>query len=140
MIIFGWGGGTPKDLGPVVPFTCATCTRNVFARYVTVTKWFRLFFIPIIPYSTRHFLACPMCGSVLPLSDKAAQEAAQHLLELTTSMNAGLLSEDEYVRRAREAVPSRRLSNTGFAREFVPRATALARSQPPEQPPARPDA
>lgn len=67
MIVFGWGGGRPKDHGPAVAVPCRSCGRSGHLHYFTVTKWFRLYLIPLIPYSTKHFLACRSCTAASEL-------------------------------------------------------------------------
>src|SRR5438046_396608 len=96
MILFGWGGGKPKDLGPALPFECARCGKEGFARYFTVTKWFRLYFIPVIPYQTKHFLVCPVCTAATELKTIDERNRAVRLVGLTASLNAGTTSELAY--------------------------------------------
>jgi hypothetical protein len=99
MIVFGWGGGRPKDLGPALPFQCSRCNREGFARYFTVTKWFRLYFIPIVPYQTKHFLVCPSCTAASELTTPAERQRAERLVALTTSLQSGFVSEEAYAER-----------------------------------------
>ena len=88
MIIFGWGGGKAKDHGPAVPQACASCGHEGFLHYFTVTKWSRLYFIPIIPYSTRHFLACPVCTSGTELTTQAERQEVHALVGTTASLGS----------------------------------------------------
>jgi zinc-ribbon family len=97
MIIFGWGGGKPKDLGPALPNKCARCGREEFARYFTVTKWFSLFFIPLIPYSTKHFLVCPTCTNARELTTRETQARAEQLVALTARYTSGAIDEQTYL-------------------------------------------
>lgn len=89
MIIFGWGGGKVKNHGPAVAQTCPSCGRDGFFNYFTVTKWFRLYFIPIIPYNTKHFLACPVCTSGTELTTPAERQRVQALVATTPSLDTG---------------------------------------------------
>lgn len=75
MIIFGFGGGKPKDLGPVVLTTCPNCRNETTFHYVKHTKWFRLYFVPLVPYSTKHYLQCPVCDRGMKLTREQAQQA-----------------------------------------------------------------
>lgn len=59
-IIFGWGFVTKSQKG-FFPIGCSKC--KVFLQVVKVTKWFTLFFIPVIPYSRELFLYCEKCDS-----------------------------------------------------------------------------
>ena len=103
MIIFGWGSGKVKNHGPALPQTCPSCGHEGFLHYFTVTKWFRLYFIPIIPYSTKHFLACPVCTSGSELTTPADRQRVHALVATTASLNSGLLSPDAYAEQVRRA-------------------------------------
>lgn len=92
------GGGKPKDLGPAIPARCSRCGREDFARYLSVTKWFRLYFIPLIPYQTKHFLVCPVCTAATELTTRDERAQAERLVSLTASMLAGMTDEDTYRR------------------------------------------
>jgi hypothetical protein len=95
MIIFGYRGGKRKDLGEAVPIRCPQCNNLTFYRYMSVTSWFSLFFIPVIPLKRRDYLVCPICSRALALR-KDQREMAARLVELTTKYRAGELSEPEY--------------------------------------------
>lgn len=99
MIIFGFGGGRPKDRGAVVPMRCPNCGNENYFRHLSSTRWFSLFFIPLIPYSTKHFLLCPVCTQGRPLSREQAARA-QEMTEWTGRFRAGSVSPDEYRERA----------------------------------------
>ena len=60
-ILWGWGKKTVKEHGSTAPSQCRHCHNNVAFKLLTVREWFTLFFIPCIPYSTKHYLACPIC-------------------------------------------------------------------------------
>lgn len=94
MIIFGFSGRT-KDLGEAVPTECPRCHNQVFFHLMTRTRWFSLFFIPLIPYSSRHLLVCPICGYAAP-AEGEARELAGRLVQLTSQWRAGALSEEAY--------------------------------------------
>lgn len=101
MIIFGFGGGRPKDRGPVVPARCPNCGNENYLRHVSSTRWFSLFFIPLIPYSTKHFLLCPVCTQGRLLTrDQAAK--AETMAGWTQRYRAGEVSHEEYAARAAE--------------------------------------
>lgn len=101
MIIFGYRGGKRNDHGAALPIACPNCNNQTFYRYLTVTKWFTLFFIPVIPISSKHYLACPVCTRAIQL-DKPGRERAGKLVELTSMLNAGSIDQQEYLRRVRE--------------------------------------
>jgi hypothetical protein len=62
MIIYGWGRRTRKDEGLSRAYTCNNCRNASRFRLLTVKTWFTLFFVPLIPYSTKHFELCPVCS------------------------------------------------------------------------------
>jgi hypothetical protein len=95
MIIFGYRGGKRKDLGEALPMRCPRCNNATFYRYMTVTSWFSLFFIPVIPLKRRDYLVCPVCTRALALR-KDQREMASRLVELTTRYRAGEIAEADY--------------------------------------------
>ncbi len=95
MIIFGYHGGRRKDLGEALPMRCPRCNNATFYRYMTVTSWFSLFFIPILPLKRRDYLVCPICTRALELR-RDQREMAWRLVELTTKYRAGEMAEAEY--------------------------------------------
>jgi hypothetical protein len=103
VIIFGWGGGKVKNHGPALPQACGSCGHEGFLHYFTVTKWFRLYFIPIIPYSTEHFLACPVCTSGSELTTLAERQRVHTLVSATASLMSGLVSPEMYAEQVRRA-------------------------------------
>ena len=133
MIIFGWGKGKTNDHGAAAPLVCPQCHNQTFYRYFSVTKWMTLFFIPVIPYSVRHYLVCPVCTRVVAL-DAAGRQTGQEMVQLTSSYQAGEMSQDEYLNRIR-GVRGNLLDAQG--------TPAIAPAEPtaelPASPPARPD-
>lgn len=95
MVVFGWGGGTPKDQGPAIPLTCPNCKNDTMYRYAVGRKWFRLYFIPLIPYDTKHFLLCPICMSGKVLKGEEVRRA-KAMVELTRLWSASQMTEDRY--------------------------------------------
>ena len=70
MLIFGWGRRTIKNYGPLEENYCDHCKNLAHWELRKYTTWFTLFFIPVIPYSTKKFLICPICGSALELDSQ----------------------------------------------------------------------
>jgi hypothetical protein len=101
VIIFGIRGGKRQDHGPAMPVVCPNCNNQTFYRSLTVTKWFTLFFIPVLPISSKHYLMCPMCTRATQL-DHQGRERAAKLVELTAMFQAGSIEADEYARRLQE--------------------------------------
>lgn len=103
MIVFGWGGGKVKNHGPALPQMCPSCGHEGFFHYFTVTKWFRLYWIPIIPYSTKHFLACPVCTNGGELTSPVERQRVHTLVASTASMLSGLVDPETYAEQVRLA-------------------------------------
>ena len=119
MIIWGWGRRTFRRYGPVVYQTCSNCHNTNWFNLIGIRRWFTLFFIPIIPYSSKHTLICPVCsrGRELGGADLAhAKQLNQIAVQYTTQVIPG----DEYKRRLAEL--------TGAT---PPTAALEAQSEPP---------
>lgn len=76
-IIFGWNYQTSKNHGPTLPMKCPHCGNEVFLHLLHERRWFTLFFIPVIPYSSRHFLLCDICSHGYELESDKVEEAKQ---------------------------------------------------------------
>lgn len=63
MIIFGWGKEKATNLGPVAKFLCSNCRNEDFWELQKVSNYVSLYFIPVFPYKTKHYLVCPVCGA-----------------------------------------------------------------------------
>lgn len=127
MIIFGFKGRV-KDRGEAVPAACPRCHNQTFFHYVSRQRWFSLFFVPVIPISSKHFLMCPVCSFGLAL-DAEGQQRAGHMAELTGQWRAGALSEESY----RSSVEAFRQGQLGGSLPALP--TAGAPASPPIPPP-----
>ena len=68
-LIAGFGHKSTKDYGPILTQACPRCNNTTAWRLIKETSWFTLFFIPLIPYSTKKILACPICSESNELSD-----------------------------------------------------------------------
>lgn len=99
MIIFGWGHVTKKQNGPTMTMKCPNCNNNTWFQLWRHRKWFTLFFIPLIPYSTTHFLSCGVCFQGVELKGVQLQQAKQ-LNALTKRLLNEEISKDEYWRQA----------------------------------------
>jgi hypothetical protein len=95
VIVFGWGEARPKDLGATGPGTCPNCTNQVTFRLYKTTKWFSLFFVPLIPYDTQHLLLCPVCTQGVVLYG-GQFERAKGLVQRHEQWRSKAISDDEY--------------------------------------------
>jgi len=67
VVIFGWGAGKAQDFGEVAPTTCPNCHNQVFLHHIRSDKHVSLYFIPLVPYGSDEYLACPICRAGLQL-------------------------------------------------------------------------
>jgi hypothetical protein len=67
VVIFGWGSGEARDLGEVAPLVCPNCHNQVFMHQIHSDKRVSLYFIPIAPYGSNEYLACPICRAGMEL-------------------------------------------------------------------------
>ena len=72
MIIFGTKT-RPKVLGGLEK-PCGHCKNKTIHAVIKVTKWFTLYFIPLIPYSSKLFVNCNACGARLEIEGEAREK------------------------------------------------------------------
>jgi hypothetical protein len=101
MIVWGWGGGKSTDHGPAVPITCPNCHNQTALHYVESRRWFRLFLIPLFPYSTKHFLSCPVCTRGTQL-DRVQVQHALAMVWTTSGFLAQQVSAEDYAKAVDE--------------------------------------
>jgi len=119
LLIFGMRSRSHQH-GPCVAATCPRCHNEVVLIYLVVTRWFTLFFIPVIPTSRRRMLLCPICNWNREVP-KASEHVAVEMIGITEQWKAGQLGDAEYDQRVK-----------AFWSFLTPDA---ATTQPPSQPP-----
>jgi hypothetical protein len=60
-----------------------------------VNKSIRIYFIPIIPYGTKHYLMCPICSKGRQLNDQGVQ-LVQRAQELMARARVGEITDEQY--------------------------------------------
>ena len=95
VVIFGWGSGEAQDLGEVAPTTCPNCHNAVFLHHIRSEKRVSLYFIPLVPYGSNEYLACPICRHGLQLQPER-RAAVDSMRASTLSMRRGALRQDLY--------------------------------------------
>jgi len=108
MIIFGWGHQTTKNFGPTFKNHCGHCNNDEYFALNRIMTWFTLFFIPVIPYSIKYFLSCPICQYGLVLNDEQIGKI-KPVAEANQSLIDGKITEQEYQLRINQ------LSDSGEA-------------------------
>ena len=139
VVIFGFGAGSPEDLGEVVACTCPNCHNQVFLHHVRSKKSVRLYFVPVVPYGTDDYLVCPVCSRGLQLN----RTQVRHLTAMagaTASFRAGRLGPDQYQARAERfwrqlgTTPGGRVNPARAARPRAPPHHLSPRRHPPRRP------
>ena len=86
MIIFGWGGGASKDLGPTFVWTCH-CHNEGFLHYFYIDEVVQPFLHPTHPTTKkRHFLLCRSARD-LQLNRPQAKQALRVALAYEAFIN-----------------------------------------------------
>lgn len=97
-ILFGWGHQTTKIFGVTLKNLCSNCNNEDYWVLQRTITWFTLFFIPIIPYSFKYFLYCPICERGIYL-DKDQVQTFKPLAETNQLLIDGKISPEEYTNR-----------------------------------------
>jgi hypothetical protein len=93
--LFGWGHQTTKDYGPAIPIVCPNCHNEGYWHLLHVRVWFTLFFIPLIPYESNHYLLCEICSRGMELSGEQVTKAKE-LSEATAAYLSKTMTEEVY--------------------------------------------
>lgn len=70
MIIFGIGDKKAQLLGTIGMMDCPRCNNTSEWPIHKERSYFSLFFIPLIPYSTRYLLSCPVCRETREITEE----------------------------------------------------------------------
>jgi hypothetical protein len=125
LLIFGMRNRVGRH-GPCVAASCPRCHNEVVLGYLVVTRWFTLFFIPLIPLSRRRLLVCPICTWQREVS-KASEHLAIEMIDITSQWKANRLGDAEYAKRVE-----------AFWSFVSPDASTTPSDQAPGSPPAPP--
>jgi hypothetical protein len=81
--IFGWNKKSATR-GAVVESRCHHCRNHVSWHHFKITDWLELFFIPLIPFRSEHFLACGICGDAVKLTGEESR-GVESLFRMTAA-------------------------------------------------------
>ena len=101
MIIWGFGRRTVKRHGAAIFQRCPNCGNSGWFQLMTVRRWFTLFFVPVVPYSRRDLLICPVCSRGVEL-DRARRQQALQMVAATAELRAGSIDQAGYQARIAE--------------------------------------
>jgi uncharacterized protein YbaR (Trm112 family) len=144
VLIFGWGAGEAQDLGEVAPAVCPNCHNHVFMHHIKSEKKVSLYFVPLIPYGSNEYLACPTCRHGLQLRPEQRPEV-ESMQSATSLFRRGRFPPETYAPRverfwvalgvapsgAQVVRPAPALPATGATAAGMP-AASPAPSTPPE--------
>lgn len=94
MIIWGWRTFVSK-IGILFRRLCSHCKNEEYWILNRTTKWFTLFFIPVLPLGSKYFLSCPICQYGFDL-DREQVATAKPLAELNQLLVDGKVTETDY--------------------------------------------
>lgn len=77
IILFGFRT-LQKILGFTCVYACPRCNNAKEWQIIRARQWFTLFFIPIIPFSTKYYQKCPVCGLATGMTK---QQSEQYILD-----------------------------------------------------------
>ena len=101
VLIFGWGAGRAQDFGEVAPTTCPNCHNQVFLHHIRSDKHVSLYFIPLVPYGSNEYLACPICRHGLQIHpDQGTAVARMHAA--TTAFRTRTITLEAYQPRVEQ--------------------------------------
>jgi len=95
VLIFGWGAGEARDLGEVAPLVCPNCHNQVFLHQIHSEKRVSLYFVPVMPYGSNEYLACPTCRAGLEIGPQ--HKTTVDAMRISTRIyQQGGMAPDEY--------------------------------------------
>ena len=98
LLIFGMRNRAHQH-GPCVAASCPRCHNEVVLGYLVVTRWFTLFFVPLIPIGAkRRMLICPICSWQREVP-KESEHLALEMIGITSQWTAHQLADAEYSQR-----------------------------------------
>jgi uncharacterized protein YbaR (Trm112 family) len=95
VVVFGWGAGETRDRGEVVEVRCPTCHNDVYLHAIRSSQEFSLYFIPLVPYGSNEYLACPICRHGLRIGTQHAG-AVRAMIASTDLWRRGSIRAEDY--------------------------------------------
>ena len=134
VLIFGWGSSGAQDRGEVAPLRCPNCHNDVYMHAVKSEKELSLYFIPLVPYASDEYLACPVCRAAIKTKPEN-RSAIQSMIASTRLWKTNAMAPSDFEQRTRFF-----WSQLGMAPEHVVipgiAATLPAEIAPPRATPA----
>lgn len=77
IFIFGFGHPITTTVGPDEERECPNCQHNKYWVLQKTRNFFTLFFIPVIPTSTKYYAFCPVCKEGISYGKEEFEERAR---------------------------------------------------------------
>jgi hypothetical protein len=100
VLIFGWGSSGAQDRGEVAPLRCPNCHNDVYMHAVKSDKELSLYFIPLVPYASDEYLACPICRAAIK-TGPGHRSAIQSMIASTRLWQNHAMAPPDYEQRTR---------------------------------------
>jgi len=100
VLIFGWGSSGAQDRGEVAPLRCPNCHNDVYMHAVKSDKELSLYFIPLVPYASDEYLACPVCRAAIKTRPEN-RSAVQSMIASTRLWKTNSMAPADYEHRTR---------------------------------------
>lgn len=84
-----------KEIGPIEEKLCPHCSNRKHWLLQKSSRVFSLFFIPLIPFSTKYSIYCPICNYGSEINGDELQQK-QSLAHLNKEALNGNISEKDY--------------------------------------------
>jgi len=90
-----WGSRSRVQQLMTVNMNCKNCQRNTVHGLRRAQKKFTLYFVPLAPMSTKHYLQCNMCGAASEITkDRATELQQQQEMDRNSNRASGPLPGD----------------------------------------------
>ena len=96
-VIFGWNHQKITNYGAVEQHKCQNCHNTEFWQLDKISKYFTIFFIPIIPHGNDYWFHCPTCNYGVEL-DKSEFENYKSIAEINSAFLEEMITEEERVK------------------------------------------
>jgi hypothetical protein len=99
--IFGWNHQESTSYGPVEQHKCENCHNTEYWHLDKISKYFTLFFIPIIPYDSDNWFHCPICNYGIKL-DKDEFQNYKSIAEINSAFLEKKISDEDRIKQLEE--------------------------------------
>jgi hypothetical protein len=99
--IFGWNHQESTSYGPVEQHQCENCHNTEYWHLDKISKYFTLFFIPIIPYDSDNWFHCPICKYGIKLDNDEFQNY-KSIAEINSAFLEKKITEEDRIKQLDE--------------------------------------